>query len=152
MKKLISIQSVVIVLVIMSVFGLMWAFHQEVKAETFVAQFQDAEHEDKTAKRDMQLAEEECFWQAMSLYNELQQIDGASKYISDGTKSLIKNRMPNLEYYKAAIEEMSNGIEDYADRVDDCDYRISLEKAIDAEKKYEAAHVKLGEYINLCDY
>lgn len=98
--------------------------------------------------KSMRSAEEECFWQAMHLYNELQQEDGASELISGHTKSLMTDGLPNLEYYKAAIAEMSNGIEDYEDRFDDCDYWISVKRAVNAEVAYKTASDRLNYLLN----
>ena len=99
-----------------------------------------------SAKHVMKLAEEECYWQAAALYKHLLEEDGAFERISESTKALKADGVyPTLEYYKAAIEEMSDGIEDYADKFDDCDYRISLKAAVDAERAYQVECKKLDK-------
>lgn len=148
MKKLFSIQSVMVVLVMAAVMMLACIFHAKANAEKWENRVVTASVNRKAAYDKMLSAEEECFWQAMRLYNELQQEDGANELISEPTKTLMKNNLPSLEYYKAAIDEMSDNIEDFEDRFDDCDYRISLKNAIDAELAYQSANAKYEYLLN----
>lgn len=94
----------------------------------------------ETEKRDAMLsAEKEAFDQAARLYDELIVEPEAKELISERTWSKLGTFGEyNLEFYKAAIEDMSQ-VEGYADRFDDCDYRISLKNAVDAERAYELA-------------
>ena len=148
MKKLFSIQSVVVVLVMAVFMMIAYCVQSEAKAEKWKNRVTVASLNKNAAYNKMLNAEEECFWQAMRLYNELQQEDGASELISEKTKALMKDNLPTLEYYKAAIDEMSDNIEDFADRFDDCDYRTSLMNAVDAELAYQSANAKFEYLLN----
>ena len=96
------------------------------------------QRENEAAKRDAMLsAEKECFDQAAQLYEELSEVPEAKELISERTWSKLGEfNEYTLEFYKAAIEDMSQ-VEGYADRFDDCDYLISLKNAVDAERAYE---------------
>ena len=89
------------------------------------------------AKREMHVAKEECFWQAMEVYNRCIEC-GGSKYITKLTNTyLSKDNLRTLEYYLAAIQDMEENIEDYSDRIDDTDFRMAFKAASDAESKYD---------------
>lgn len=127
-------------------FGVMaFVYTMSVHAEAQTKELVELSDSVKTAEKEMKLAEEEMFWQAQSLYEQLE-IEGGYEHISERTKSIMENgdtRLPNLEYYKAAIEEMQSAIDPYGDRFDDCDYKMAWKAASKAEAEYERLSGKL---------
>lgn len=151
MKKFLNSKSVVLsvfFIIIALCFGTAVYGAHEKECERRTREIVELSTKVDSLHKSMQNAEEECFWQAKRLYDELCMEEGASKLISGHAKSLMSDGLPNLEYYKAAIAEMSNGIEDYEDRFDDCDYWISLKNAVNAEVSYRIASDRLNYLLN----
>lgn len=91
-----------------------------------------------SAKKEMRIAEEEMFFQAMDLYERLH-MDGGYQYIAPSTRAILlgtDDHLPNLEYYKAAIKDMQSAIDPDGDRFDDCDYKLAWKAASKAESEY----------------
>lgn len=114
----------------------LFAYGMSVYAENNNKKYVELSDSVKTAEKEMKTAEEEMFWQAQSLCEKLE-IAGGYEYISEKTKSIIaETRLPNLEYYKAAIEDMQSAIDPDGDRFDDCDYKLAWKAASKAESEY----------------
>lgn len=121
----------------------LFAYGMSVYAENNNKKYVELSDSVKTAEKEMKMAEEEMFWQAQSLCEKLE-IAGGYEYISEQTKSIIaETRIPNLEYYKAAINDMQGTIDPDGDRFDDCDYKMAWKVASKAESEYERLSNKL---------
>lgn len=146
MKK-INLQSLVMwvgLTLVVVCFGMAYSY-AESRVENKAREIAELSDSANVAKREMRAAQEECFWQSMALYNRCIECGGA-KYITELTKTYLgEDGLPSLEYYLAAIHDMEENITDYADRIDDTDFRMAFEMASNAEAKYDKLMYELEE-------